>query len=378
VTLREPALTIAGAGLFGLTVARLCAEKLDRRVTIFETREHIGGNAYSYVDKKTNIDIHKYGSHIFHTSNQKVWDFVNRFSSWIPYEHKVFSFSQNEIFSLPVNLSTIEKFTGRNMSSEEARIWIENATRTSIAEPENFEELAISSVGNEIYERLFKGYSIKQWGSSPSMIQSNVFKRLPIRFDYNNNYFSDDFQAIPSKGYGEFLENLANHKNIEIVTGAKHKGIEQQDSTPLIFTGPIDAYFKHSYGVLPWRTLDFEVTTLSMNRYQDYPVLNYADVDVPWTRIHEFKHFPTELRHKAGFTVIAKEFSRAAESNDEPYYPVEGEVSRATLLRYRELAKRSQNVLFAGRLGSFKYLDMHMAIASAMSYFESWVVPRLR
>jgi len=378
MTLREPALTIAGAGLFGLTVARLCAEELDRRVIIFETRDHIGGNAYSYVDQKTNIDIHKYGSHIFHTSNQKVWDFVNRFSSWLPYEHKVYSSSQNEIFSLPVNLSTIEKFAGRNMTSEEAKIWIMDATRSATQDPKNFEELAISSVGVEIYERLFKGYSIKQWGSPPSRLQSNVFKRLPIRFDYNNNYFSDDFQAIPSKGYGEFLETLANHENIEVMTGVKHKGIEQQDSTPLIFTGPIDSYFKHSYGVLPWRTLDFEMTTIAEHRFQDYPVLNYADVDVPWTRIHEFKHFPSELHHKAGFTVVAKEFSRAAESNDEPYYPIEGDLSREALLKYRELAKQSQNVLFAGRLGSFKYLDMHMAIASAMSYFDSWVIPRLR
>jgi len=378
MTFREPALTIAGAGLFGLTVARLCAEELDRRVIIYETRDHIGGNAYSYVDQKTNIDIHKYGSHIFHTSNQKVWDFVNRYSGWIPYEHKVYSTSKNEIFSLPVNLSTIEKFAGRNMTPEEAKIWILNATRSTTSDPKNFEELAISSVGVEIYERLFKGYSIKQWGSSPSRIQSNVFKRLPIRFDYNNNYFSDDFQAIPSKGYGEFLETLANHKNIEVMTGVKHKGLAQQDSTPLIFTGPIDSYFQHSYGVLPWRTLDFELTTLNQNQYQDFPVLNYADVDVPWTRIHEFKHFPTELQHKAGFTVVAKEFSRAAESNDEPYYPIEGDLSREALLKYREIAKQSQNVLFAGRLGSFKYLDMHMAIASAMSYFDSWVIPRLK
>jgi UDP-galactopyranose mutase len=359
-------------------VARLCAEELDRRVIIFETRDHIGGNAYSYVDQKTNIDIHKYGSHIFHTSNQKVWDFVNRFSSWIPYEHKVYSSSKNEIFSLPVNLSTIEKFAGRTMTPDEAKIWMLNATGSTTSDPKNFEELAIASVGVEIYERLFKGYSIKQWGSPPSRIQSNVFKRLPIRFDYNNNYFSDDFQAIPSKGYGEFLKNLANHENIEVMTGVKHKGIAQQDSTPLIFTGPIDAYFQHAYGVLPWRTLDFEVTTINQHQYQDYPVLNYADVDVPWTRIHEFKHFPTELQHKAGFTVVAKEYSRAAESKDEPYYPIEGDLSRTTLLKYREIAKQSQNVLFAGRLGSFKYLDMHMAIASAMSYFDSWVIPRVK
>jgi UDP-galactopyranose mutase len=162
------------------------------------------------------------------------------------------------------------------------------------------------------------------------------------------------------------------------MTGVKHKGIAQQDSTPLIFTGPIDAYFQHAYGVLPWRTLDFEVTTINQHQYQDYPVLNYADVDVPWTRIHEFKHFPTELQHKAGFTVVAKEYSRAAESKDEPYYPIEGDLSRTTLLKYREIAKQSQNVLFAGRLGSFKYLDMHMAIASAMSYFDSWVIPRVK
>lgn len=378
VTMQEPALTIAGAGLFGLTIARLCADQLDRRVILFETRDHVGGNAYSYVDKKTNIDIHKYGSHIFHTSNQRVWDFVNRFSSWIPYEHKVYSSSQNEIFSLPINLATIEKFAGRNLTPEEAEIWMMSATSSGTSDPKNFEELAISSVGVEIYERLFKGYSIKQWGSPPSKIQSNVFKRLPIRFDYNNNYFSDDYQAMPAKGYGEFLKNLSDHKNIEVITGVKHKGIDQQDKTPLIFTGPIDSYFKHTFGVLPWRTLDFEVTMINSNQFQEYPVLNYADVEVPWTRIHEYKHFPTELEHKADLTIVAKEFSRAAEWNDEPYYPIEGELSRETLLKYREIAKQSHNVLFAGRLGSFKYLDMHMAIASAMSYFERWVIPRLK
>jgi UDP-galactopyranose mutase len=378
VNAREPALTIAGAGLFGLTVARLCAEELDRRVILFETRDHIGGNAYSYVDQKTNIDVHKYGSHIFHTSNEKVWNFVNRFSKWIPYEHKVYSSSRNEIFSLPINLATIEKFADRNLTPDEAKFWIMNATSSAPSDPKNFEELAISSVGLEIYERLFKGYSIKQWGSPPSKIQSNVFKRLPIRFDYNNNYFSDDFQALPSNGYGEFLETLANHENIEIMTGVKHRGIDQKDGTPLIFTGPIDSYFKHSFGVLPWRTLDFEVTILNRHQIQDYPVLNYPDIDVPWTRIHEYKHFPTERQHKAGLTVVAKEFSRTAEWSDEPYYPIEGELSRATLLKYREVAKQEQDVLFAGRLGSFKYFDMHMAIASAMSYFESWVVPRLK
>jgi UDP-galactopyranose mutase len=378
VNARDPALTIAGAGLFGLTVARLCAEELDRRVILFETRDHIGGNAYSYVDQKTNIDVHKYGSHIFHTSNEKVWNFVNRFSKWIPYEHKVYSSSRNEIFSLPINLATIEKFADRNLTPDEAKFWIMNATSSAPLDPKNFEELAISSVGLEIYERLFKGYSIKQWGSPPSKIQSNVFKRLPIRFDYNNNYFSDDFQALPSNGYGEFLETLANHENIEIMTGVKHRGIDQKDGTPLIFTGPIDSYFKHSFGVLPWRTLDFEVTILNRHQIQDYPVLNYPDIDVPWTRIHEYKHFPTERQHKAGLTVVAKEFSRTAEWSDEPYYPIEGELSRATLLKYREVAKQEQDVLFAGRLGSFKYFDMHMAIASAMSYFESWVVPRLK
>ena len=374
----DPALVIVGAGLFGLTIARLCAERLGKRVLLYEARDHIGGNAYSYIDQNTNIDVHKYGSHIFHTSNEKVWKFVNQFSEWIPYHHKVFSVSQGETFSLPVNLTTIEQFAGRTLNPQEAIAWIRSRTEEFNQQPRNFEELALSSVGEEIYERLFKGYTMKQWGSSPSLIQSNVFKRLPIRFDYDNNYFSDDFQAMPSLGYGKFLDTLADHKGIEIVIGKKYANDESSLNTPLIYTGAIDEFFSYRHGILPWRTLDFEYKAIDQNHFQKYPVVNYPDIDVPWTRIHEFKHFPSERVHKDGRTLIAKEFSRSAERGDEPYYPIEGEMSRAKLLQYRSDSKKLENVLFAGRLGSYKYLDMHMAIASAMSYFDSWVIPRLK
>ena len=374
----NPALVIVGGGLFGLTIARLCAETLNKRVLLYESRDHIGGNAYSYVDRKTNVDVHKYGSHIFHTSNQKVWNFVNQFSDWIPYHHKVFSLSQGETFSLPVNLATIEKFAGKKLNSEEAVEWIRMKTEGFKHQPENFEELALSSVGREIYERLFKGYTTKQWGASPSLIQSNVFKRLPIRFDYNNDYFSDDFQAVPSLGYGKFLETLADHEGIEIVIGKKYVYDNFSIDTPLIYTGAIDEFFNYKYGILPWRTLDFEFQEIDINQFQDHPVVNYPDLEVPWTRIHEFKHFPSQRRLKEGSTLIAKEFSRSAERGDEPYYPIEGEMSRETLLLYRGESKKLANVLFAGRLGSFKYLDMHMAIASAMSHFDNWIIPRLK
>jgi UDP-galactopyranose mutase len=367
-------LVVAGSGLYGLTIAERVANELGKKVLVVERRSHIGGNAWSETDPSTGIEIHKYGSHIFHTSSQKVLDYVTRFTDFNDYEHRVWAKHANQIYPLPINLATICQFFGKALSPEDAKIIIASQTLgLSPRDASNLEDKAISLIGEPLYKAFIQGYTQKQWQTDPRDLPPEVIARLPVRFNFDNRYFSDTFEGIPKRGYAAWIEKLSTHPNIEIMTSTDFFSIRQDlKDKKIVYTGPIDRFFDYSAGELSWRTLDFEIEVLPVADFQGSAVINYSDTDVPFTRIHEFKHFHPENTHYPNDkTVIMREFSRFASSEDEPYYPVNSVEDRTKLLQYREMAEELENVHFGGRLGTYQYLDMHMAIASALSDFEN-------
>jgi len=378
--IRSSDLTVVGAGLFGLTIAERVANELGLRVVVLERRDHIGGNAYSEFEPETGIEIHRYGSHLFHTSNARVWEYANRFTAFNEYRHHVYTVHKNRVYSLPVNMGTITSFYGAAMSPEEARERIaRDAANWPGGEPSNLEEKAISLIGRPLYEAFVKGYTAKQWHQDPSQLPSSIITRLPVRFTFDNRYFSDKWEGLPLDGYTAWMTRMADHPLIHVVLAADFFKIRDQipSGQPVVYSGPIDEYFDYSDGRLNWRTLDFETEVLNIPDFQGTSVMNYADLDVPFTRIHEFAHLHPERERKSEKTVIMREYSRAALLGDEPYYPVGLDGDRKALRRYRERAKQLPNVVFGGRLGSYQYLDMHMAIASALTAFDERVKPLL-
>ncbi|MEV5705969.1 UDP-galactopyranose mutase [Actinoallomurus sp. NPDC052274] len=368
-------LVVAGAGLFGLTVAERCARELGLRVLVVERRDHIGGNAYSETEPSTGIEVHRYGAHLFHTSNERVWEYVNRFTAFTDYRHRVFTVFKNRVYPMPVNLGTICEFFGRVMSPDEARALIAGQA-AEITDPANLEEKAISLIGRPLYEAFIRGYTAKQWQTDPRELPAGIITRLPVRYTFDNRYFADRYEGLPVDGYTAWLERMADHPRIEVRLGADFFDLDAVGNVPVVYTGPLDRYFGHREGVLGWRTLDFELEVLPTGDFQGTPVMNYADEDVPYTRVHEFRHFHPEREYPGDRTVIMHEYSRFAGPADEPYYPIDTPADRAMLDRYRELARAEKDVLFGGRLGTYKYLDMHMAIASALTMFENRLRPR--
>jgi UDP-galactopyranose mutase len=370
-------LLIVGSGLYGLTIAERAATVLNKKVLVLEKRDHIGGNAWSEREKETGIEIHKYGSHLFHTSNKRVIEYVKQFTDFNGYSHRVFTTYEGNTYSMPINLATICQFFGRSLSPSEAKSLIESqAAEAANTTPKNLEEKAISLIGRPLYEAFIRGYTSKQWQTDPKLLSPEIVSRLPVRFNFDNRYFNDDFEGLPLEGYDGWLTKMATHPNITIKTGVDFFDYKQSlpEDLKVVYTGPIDRYFSNSFGSLTWRTLDFEVEVVDVSDYQGTSVMNYGDEAVPYTRIHEFKHFhPERETFKSAKTVIMREYSRFADDNDEPYYPVNKADDRAKLLKYRELADAETNVLFGGRLGSYQYLDMHMAIASALTAFDNIV-----
>lgn len=374
-------LIVVGAGLFGLTIANLVSSKLGKKVTILETRPEIGGNAYAYFDKETGIEVHKYGSHLFHTSNKKVWDYVNQFTSFSNYRHHVFTRHNFDLYPMPINLTTINQIYGLRLNPVEAEELIELDSALYLNESATtFESKALRTIGSKLYESLIKGYTLKQWQTDPSELPGSVFSRLPIRFNLNHSYFDDEYQGLPSQGYQVMFNKMVSSPLVKIFCNVDYfdyadfiKGVEKT----VVYTGPLDRYFEYQFGPLTWRTLDFEIEKLDVADYQGTSVINEADIDVPFTRTHEFKHLHPEWNYKSNQTIIMREFSRFANKNDEPYYPVNSSKDRDTLKLYRELAEMETNTFFGGRLGSYLYLDMHMAIASAFTLFENELVGKL-
>ncbi|PRW63006.1 UDP-galactopyranose mutase [Actinopolyspora mortivallis] len=374
-------LIIVGSGFFGLTVAERAASQLNKRVLVLERRHHIGGNAYSEAEPETGIEVHRYGAHLFHTSNKRVWDYVNLFTDFTDYQHRVFTRYQGQIYSFPMNLGLICQFFGRAFTPDEAKALVaEQAAEIDTAEAKNLEEKAISLIGRPLYEAFVRGYTAKQWQTDPKELPASNITRLPVRYTFNNRYFNDTYEGLPVDGYTAWLRRMADHPNIEVRLNTDYFEVRDQlPEVPVVYTGPLDGYFDYSAGRLGWRTLDFETEVVHTGDFQGTPVMNYADEEVPYTRIHEFRHFhPERDYYPKDRTVIVREYSRFADSGDEPYYPINTSEDRAKLETYRELAKREakeRKVLFGGRLGTYKYLDMHMAIGSALSMFDNKVSP---
>jgi len=379
-------LVVVGSGFFGLTIAERAANELDKRVLVLERRSHIGGNAYSEPEPETGIEIHRYGAHLFHTSNTRVWEYVNRFTAFTGYQHRVFARVGEQVYAFPMNLALINQFFGHSHTPDEARALIaEQAGEIDTASARNLEEKAISLIGRPLYEAFVKGYTAKQWQTDPKELPAANIARLPVRYTFDNRYFNDTYEGLPVDGYTAWLENMAADERIDVrldtdwfdVRDALRK---ESPSAPVVYTGPLDRYFDYAEGRLGWRTLDFELEVLACGDFQGTPVMNYNDPDVPYTRIHEFRHFHPERAYPTDQTVIMREFSRFADDADEPYYPINTEGDRALLAAYRTRAKSetaSDKVLFGGRLGTYQYLDMHMAIASALNMYDNTLAPHL-
>lgn len=377
---QQPDLVIVGAGLFGLTIAERCAEELGLRVLILERRHHLGGNAYSEFDPETGVEVHKYGAHLFHTSNERVWEYANRFTSFTDYKHRVFGKYQGQVYSLPMNLGLINQFFGKSHTPDEARALIaEQSSEIATEDASNLEEKAISLIGRPLYEAFIKGYTAKQWQTDPTELSAEIITRLPVRYTFQNGWFNDTYEGLPVDGYTAWLTKMADHPNIEVRLETDFFAVadDYRGKVPIVYTGPVDEYFGSSEGRLSWRTVDLVESVVDTGDFQGTGVVNYNDQDVPYTRIIEFKHFHPERErtHLPGKSVIVHEYSRFAEEGDEPYYPVNTADDRAKLLKYRELAKSEPMVLFGGRLGTYKYLDMHMAIGAALSMYDNKLKP---
>ncbi len=376
-------LVIVGSGFFGLTIAERAASELGLKVAVIDRRHHIGGNAYSENEAQTGIEVHRYGAHLFHTSNERVWDYVNRFTSFTGYQHKVYTSHKGEVYPMPINLGTINQFFRSSLGPTEARALIqEQAGELAGTDPQNLNDKGIQLIGRPLYEAFIKHYTGKQWQTDPKDLPAEIISRLPVRYTYDNRYFNDKYEGLPVDGYTAWIERMAAHPNITVELNTDffdddhpYSRAATRGQVPVVYTGAVDRYFDYAEGDLSWRTIDLEEEVLPIEDFQGCAVMNYPDESEPYTRIHEFRHFHPERDYTKDATVIMREFSRFAEKGDEPYYPVNTADDRAKLLAYRDLAKGESSVLFGGRLGTYKYLDMHMAIGSALSMYENKIAP---
>jgi len=372
-------LVVVGSGFFGLTIAERCANDLGLNVLVLERRHHIGGNAYTEAEPETGIEIHRYGAHLFHTSNTRVWEYANRFTAFTGYQHRVFSIYKGRVYPMPINLGTICEYFGRVMTPDEARALVaEQSAEIETGTAANLEQQAVSLIGRPLYEAFIRGYTAKQWQTDPVDLPPEIITRLPVRYTFNNRYFSDTYEGLPVDGYTAWLERMVDHPKIEVRLDTEFSSLRSGliGNVPVVYTGPLDTYFDYAAGDLGRRTLDFDMEVKATGDFQGTPVMNYADEDVPFTRIHEFRHFyPERDWYPKDRTVIMREYSRFAERGDEPYYPINTAEDRARLLAYREMTEGEPDVLFGGRLGTYKYLDMHMAIGSALSMYDNRLRP---
>ena len=355
-------IAIAGAGFSGAVLARQLAEA-GHLVDVFDTRPHVAGNCHTARDERTGVMLHTYGPHIFHTSNQRVWDYIRRFGEFMPFVNRVKTITGGRVFSLPLNLLTINQFFGRTFSPREAEAFFAEIGERGEDEPANFEEQALHLMGRELYEAFFKGYTTKQWGMPPAALPASILKRLPVRFNYDDNYYASKYQGIPREGYTAVVQRLLDHPSIQVQLGTRLDRSAAADYAHVFCSGPIDAWFGYPEGRLGYRTLDFAREDHEGD-FQGNAVINYGDEAVPWTRISEHKHFAPWESH--GKTVVFKEYSRLCGENDTPYYPIRLAEEKALLARYVNLARGESKVTFVGRLGTYRYIDMHVTIAEAL------------
>lgn len=366
---------VAGAGIWGCTVARTLAEA-GLRALVLEKRAAVGGNVRCETDPETGIEIHAYGSHIFHTHRDDVWAFVNRFATFNGYQHKVLARHRGRTYFLPLGLALVNQFYGLDLTPAELPAFIaREAAKGGAADgggAPNFETQAISFVGRPLYEAFIRDYTRKQWGTDPRNLSADIIRRLPVRASYDVNYFPDYRQGIPLAGYNALFDRMLDHPNVSVACKvdwlawrAAHPALA---GLPVFYSGPIDALFGYRFGPLPWRSLRFERAREAVRDYQGTSVVNYTGAEVPFTRIHEFKHFHPEdaAVMSSASTIICREYPKAWQPGDEPYYPVDTPEARALLARYRAEAEKAPNLVVGGRLGGYRYLDMDRSVEDAL------------
>jgi len=372
---------VVGAGFFGAVIAERVSRELGLRVLVIDRRDHIGGNAFSTVDRDSGVEVHQYGSHIFHTRDKRVWDYLSQFTSFNSYRHRVWTRHAGRIYTMPINLGTINAFYGRAFSPDEARAFVAaEIARDRIDSPRNLEEQAISLVGRPLYEAFIRGYSEKQWETPLTELPASIITRLPVRFTFDDRYFDDPYEGIPTDGYTRIFERMLGHPLIETRLGVDYfplAGRLPKDCLT-IYTGPVDRFFDYKHGRLGWRTLTFEKQVVATADFQGTSVMNEADRAVAYTRTHEFKHFHPERKHESGKTVIFREYSKFARGDEEPYYPINTDEDKARFALYRGEMERRGDVVFGGRLATYKYLDMHQVVGQALVSYEREVKPKLR
>ena len=363
---------IVGTGFYGSVLAERISKILKKKVLIIDKRSHIGGNCFSDICKKTNIEYHKYGTHIFHTSNQKVMDYLNPFMKLNNYRHQVLTKHKNHVYQMPINLETINSLFKKNFNPFEAKKFIKTlAQKENIFKPDNFEEKAISSIGRKLYNAFIKNYTFKQWGINPKNLPSSTFNRLPVRFNYNEDYFNHcNWQGIPESGYTEIFQKLLSSRRIKTILNCDYfknfKNFRPKYST--IYTGPIDKFFDYKFGKLGWRSLTFRHSIKKTPDYQGTAVMNYADQNYKYTRIHEPIHLHPERKVRNKSTLIIEEYP--IYNDNEPYYPINDKRSKEAFRKYKNFSKTVPNIFFGGRLADYAYYDMDMTISAALQKFE--------
>jgi len=372
---------VAGAGFFGAVIAERIAADLGEPVVVIDRKGHTGGNSWSAADTETGIECHCYGSHIFHTADAEVWEYVNRFASFNGYRHRVLTRYGDAVYQMPINLATINAFYGRNMTPGQAQLLVrEEAGRSGIVEPANLEEKAVVQIGRPLYDAFVLGYTRKQWETDPKELPAETIARLPMRFSYKSDYFNDPWQGIPLDGYHALFQRILDHPLIDLRLKTDFFAIREQlppDCT-VIFTGPVDRYFDYRFGRLGWRTLDFEKEVCPVGDFQGTSVMNYAEESVPFTRIHEFRHYHDERRYPADRTVIYREYSRGCGIADDPSYPINTAADRKMYASYAAAAGEERRLIVGGRLGSYSYLDMDKTIAAALATYRQRIAGRER
>ena len=360
---------MVGAGLSGAVIGRHLAE-LGHRVTIVDARPHVAGNCHCERDPATGVMVHIYGPHIFHTDDAEVWEYVNRYTTFMPYKNRVKTVSGGQVYSLPVNLHTINQFFHATMNPAEAKTFLESKADTTITDPQTFEDQALRFVGQELYEAFFKGYTQKQWGVDPTQLPASILKRLPVRFNYDDNYFFHKFQGMPENGYTAMVERILDHPNITVHLSTRFVRDQAAQYDHVFYSGPLDGWYDCDIGRLGYRTLDFERFS-HQGDYQGCAVMNYGEVEVPWTRITEHKHFSPWEAHEG--SVLYREFSRLCGPDDIPYYPIRLMEEQELLKQYVSRADAETGVTFVGRLATYRYLDMDVTIREALNTARAFV-----
>ena len=362
---RRPVIVV-GSGIFGSVVAERLAADAGRDVIVLEKRSHVGGNSYSETDPETGIEVHRYGSHIFHTKSEKVFAYISRFARLNAYRHKVLTTSSGRVYAMPISLMTINAFFGKNLRPSEVDAFLADSTeKYRAAEPANLEEKAVSLIGEDLYRAFIRGYTAKQWGRDPKELPAEIITRLPVRHNYNTDYFNDPYQGIPLEGYGKLFEKLLDHPKIHTFLNTDYFDVRDviPDSAEIL---------DYKYGHLEWRSLRFEWERFDVEDRQGTAVMNYADEDVPWTRIHEFKHYhPERPAFTSGKTVLCKEFPAAWKPGDEAYYPINNGRNRKLYEKYADEIARRPGWHLGGRLGAYQYWDMDKAIEKALELYEN-------